>query len=439
MSPWAGVALAGLFIVLNGFFVAAEFALVKVRDSQLVPLARKGHKGAVITRSVIARLDRYLNASQLGITLCSLALGWVGEPALVAQLTPVLALLELPERAVHSIAFVLAFGFLSMCHILFGELVPKFVGLRRTVPTALFAARPLLIFRTIFKPFLWVMDVLSELVLRLLGLPPAKHAEGALSEEEIRYMLDSESAKEQLHERKRELMVKVLRSAERPVRLAMVPRVDMAHLDLADSIEVAVAKTREHEFSRLPVVRNGDLDDIAGYIHLRDLMHGGNDGPASIADILRDPLYVPETVEVAKLLERMRAARVHMAIVVDDYGGTSGLVTLEDLLEEIVGEIQDEFDVETEAIVEQDDGSLLVDGHVPLTDVLAALDLSVPEETDESVSAFLIERLGRIPRQGDRVVHEGASYEVGRVQRRRIAQVRVRRQEDVDGGSPATT
>jgi CBS domain containing-hemolysin-like protein len=427
MAPWVGLLLAGLFITLNGFFVAAEFALVKVRDTQLAPLDKKGNSSARAARMVISRLDRFLNASQLGITLSSLALGWIGEPALASQIVPLFHMIGVTnERVVHSVAFAFSFIFLSMCHILFGELVPKFVGLRNTVPTALFSARPLLAFRFLFMPFLAIMDYMAEVVLRALGMPPQKHAEGALSEEEIRLMLESEHAREQLHERKRALMMKVLRSAERPVRLSLVPRVDIQCLNVDDPIAEALEQSRKHEFSRFPVVRDNDLDQVVGYVHVRDLTYGEKGPPKSLEQILRQPLFVPETAEVASLLEKMRVARVHMAIVVDEYGGTSGLVTLEDLLEEIVGEIQDEFDTEPAAMIRQEDGSILMQGAVPLADAAAFLGIDTPDADDETLSGYVIERLGRIPRRGDRVTLDGASLEVAGVRRRRIAQVLVR-------------
>jgi CBS domain containing-hemolysin-like protein len=434
MTSWVGVALAGLFIVLNGFFVAAEFALVKVRDTQLAPLAKKGHRGATITRGVISRLDRFLNASQLGITLSSLALGWIGEPALAAQLTPLFAFVGIgSDRVVHTVAFALSFIVLSMAHILFGELVPKFIGLRRTVPTALFAARPLLAFRFLFYPFLAIMDMLSEVVLRALGMPPQKHAEGALSEEEIRLMLESEHAREQLPERKRALLMRVLRSADRAVRLSMVPRVDMIYLNLEDPIEVCVEKSRTHEFSRFPVVREQDLDQVAGYVHVRDLVYGDKGPVTALQPILREPLFVPETATVADLLDKMRSAHVHIGIVVDEYGGTSGMLTLEDLLEEIVGEIQDEFDTEPATMVRLEDGTIRMQGSVALADAVAYLGLDAPADHEGTLGGYVIDRLGRIPKRGDRVDLDGTTLEVAAVRRRRIAQVVVRASERPSG------
>jgi CBS domain containing-hemolysin-like protein len=427
MHSWPGLLLAALFILLNGFFVAAEFALVKVRDAQLAPLDKKGHKNARIAREVTRRLDRFLNAAQLGITLCSLALGWIGEPALAHQLEKVFALVGIGSQTViRSTAFAISFLFLSMLHILFGELVPKFIGLRRTLQTALFAARPLAWFRVALWPLLTVMDRVAEVVLRALGMPPTKHAEGALSEEEIRVMLESEHAREQLPEQKRALMMRVLRSADRPVRLSMVPRIDVAYLSLDDPIELSREKSREHEFSRFPVVREHDLDQIAGYVHVRDMFYGEGGPAESLEPILREPHFVPETATVAGLLQRMSAARVHLAVVVDEYGGTSGLVTLEDLLEEIVGEIQDEFDTEPATVVRLEDGSARMQGTIAVADAATYLGIEAPEQYEGTIGGYVIDHLGRIPRKGDRVPFGGMVIEVTAVRRRRIAQVHVR-------------
>jgi putative hemolysin len=221
----------------------------------------------------------------------------------------------------------------------------------------------------------------------------------------------------------------VLRSADRPVRLAMVPRVDVIYLDLDAPIEVMRDKSHEHEFSRYPVVRDHDLDQMAGYVHVRDLFYGEEGSAPSLESILREPLFVPETATVANLLERMSALRVHMAIVVDEYGGTSGLVTLEDLLEEIVGEIQDEFDTEPATLVRLDDGSLRMQGSLALADALSHLAIDVSEPYDGTLGGYVIDKLGRIPRPGDRVGLGSMIVEVLSVRRRRIAQLLVRPRE----------
>ena len=431
---WIGIILALFLIGLNGFFVAAEFALVKVRDTQLAPLAKKGDRRARMARKVSGRLESYLNASQLGITLASLALGWVGEPALAVPLMPLFARLGLgSETLVHSAAFVVSFTVLSMMHILFGELVPKFIGLRRSLETALTSAPLLIGFRWLFWPFLAVMDRLSNLVLRLLGIGAMAHAEGALSEEEIRLLIESDESR--VTDQKRALLTRVLRSAERDVRVAMKPRVDIAVLSSDDPMDVVLEQAREHEFSRFPVVRGHDPDRVVGYVHARDLLMTDGE-PPPLEQIMREPLYVPETATVAAVLERMRLGQVHLAIVVDEYGGTSGLVTLEDLVEELVGEIQDEFDVESVGLTKLADGSLRASGATTVYDACLALEVEADDDPTWTLGRCAVERLGRIPRVGDRFEAGDIAIEVVAMRRRRVTETRVRATSD-DERAPA--
>jgi CBS domain containing-hemolysin-like protein len=428
MNPWLGIALVVVFVLLNGFFVAAEFALVKVRDTQLSPLDRKGNKGAKLARDVVGKLESYLNACQLGITLSSLALGWVGEPALVTQIEPLLGWMGVTSPAVaHSAAFALSFGVLSILHILFGELVPKSIGIRQAVPVAVAAARPLIVFRALFIWFLAFMDVLSNWVLRALKMPPIHGGEGALSEEEIRLIIQSEEISEELHERKRALLMRVLRSTDRPVSLAMVPRRDMAYLCLDHPMDETLAHARRHAFSRFPVVTEDDLDKIVGYVHVRDLFFTEPEDALALEPKLRSPLFVPKTATVANLLDKMSAERVHLAIVVDDYGGTSGLVTLEDLLEELVGEIQDEFDNEPAMITELAGGAVRIAGTMALVDAAAHLGIELDDEEDDdrTIGGFVIDRLGRMPKAGDKVDLADRVVEIAVVHRRRIVQLLV--------------
>ncbi len=425
MGPILGLGLVVVFVVLNGFFVAAEFALVKVRDTQLLPLERKGDRGAKLAREVIERLESYLNACQLGITLSSLALGWVGEPAIARQIEPLLLAVGISSQAVvHSTAFAVAFTVMSILHILFGELVPKSIGIRQAVRTARFSARPLMLFRYTFIWFLAFMDLLSNWVLRAMRMPPLQHAEGTLSAEEIRLLI--ESSGQEIDERKRELLVRVLRAADRQVSLAMVPRRDVVFLNRDASLEETRERVRRHEYSRFPVVEDGDLDKIIGYVHVRDLFFG-TEQAADLESKLRTPLYTPMTANISGLLDKMSGERVHMAVVVDEYGGTSGLVTLEDLLEELVGEIQDEFDEETAALVELPDGSVRMAGKMALVDAAAHLGVEIGADVeDRTLGGYATDVLGRIPVAGDEVPLGDRVMKIAAVQRRRVVQVLVK-------------
>ncbi len=427
ISPWWGTLLAVCFVVLNGFFVAAEFALVKVRGTRLSSLAKKGFARARLAERVTARLDSYLNATQLGITLSSLSLGWVGGPAVAALLFPVFRFVGIgSERVVHTIAVVVASGMLSVMHILLGEMVPKFIGIRAAERTAMAAARPMIVFRTVFLPVLWIMDRLASLLLRAVGLPATDNPEGRLSEEEIRGMLESEATRGVLPETMRALITRVLRGADRPVRSAMIPRVDVAFLSALHPIEKIRERARETEFSRLPVVEGDDLDRVIGYVHLRDLFFG-EAGPApEIKPIVRELVFVPESTTVGNLLQELRLSRVHLAIVVDEYGGTSGLITLEDLMEELVGEIHDEFDTEAAKVLRFEDGTIQIDGALALADAASAVGIDPPDVDSETLGGYVTAKLGRMPKAGDRVPFGPMIAEVSIVRRRRVAQVVLR-------------
>jgi len=426
-SPLLGAGLALLFIALNGFFVAAEFSLVKVRGTQLASLVKKGHPKARMAQRVSEKLDAYLSATQLGITLSSLALGWVGEPAVAALLDPIMHAVGIhSNRVAHTIAFVVAFVVLTMCHILFGELVPKLVAIRKAESTALFSARPLFLFRIVFRPVLWILDVLSVLMLKSIGMDPVKDSEGALSEEEIRNLLESPATKALLPETKRSLITRILRSADRPVRAAMIPRMDIAYLNIDEPIERVRDRAKEYEFSRLPLVEAGDLDKILGYVHVRDLFFG-SEGPApALRPILRELVFVPEGTTVGSLLQELRLSRVHLAIVVDEYGGTSGLITLEDILEELVGEIHDEFDTEAAMVLRLEDGTIQIDGSLALADAAASIGIDPPAVDSETLGGYVLAKLGRMAKQGDRVPFGPMTAEVTGVRRRRVTQVLLR-------------
>jgi CBS domain containing-hemolysin-like protein len=276
------------------------------------------------------------------------------------------------------------------------------------------------------------MDVLSNLVLRLLGMASMAHPEGALSEEEIRLLIESDESRVQLTDQKRALLTRVLRSAERAVRVAMRPRVDIAVLSCDDPLDAVLAQARDHEYSRFPVVRGHDPDRVVGYVHARELLMASGE-PPKLEQIMREPLYVPETATVAAVLERMRLGQVHLAIVVDEYGGTSGLVTLEDLVEEIVGEIQDEFDVEAVGLTKLVDGSLRASGATTVYDACAALEVESADDPAWTLARCAVERLGRIPRVGDQIEAGEIRIEVVTMRRRRVTETRVRRVLSAEG------
>ena len=424
-----GLAVAVLFIALNGFFVAAEFALVKVRATQLHARVRKGEKKAIVAAAVISRLDRYLSVTQFGITLASLGLGWIGEPAaaeLVTRLTTAVIGAP-PGRYLSIIVTVIAFALLTFGHVLFGELVPKLIAIQRSELTALYVAAPLRLIYFSFKPLLWILEKATKVILKSMGLSSDVASEGALSEEEILGILAADTARSPTGKAKRELLERVMRFSQRTARHAMVPRVDMASLPIDTHGAAALAFLQQQQYSRVLLTKGRSLDEIAGYLYSKDflLAEAAHEQP-NLWSVRRDVLFVPESQGLVDVLREMQRAHTPIAVVVDEYGGTSGLVTMEDLLEEIVGEIRDEFDEEPARVIKVSDGVWDVDARATMEELRAIGVESDEDEMGEPVGTVVLARLERLPRKGDKVELRGATAEVTALSRRRVTQVRVR-------------
>jgi CBS domain containing-hemolysin-like protein len=431
-----GLVVAALCVALNGFFVAAEFALVKVRATQLRSRARKGDKKAIVAESIVSRLDRYLSVTQLGITLASLGLGWVGEPAVAALLDRATGrAVAIPSAALHVVVTSLSFAILTFGHVLFGELVPKLIAIQRSEATALSAAIPLRVVYFTFWPLLWLLERSSRLILALVGLSPdVASVEGRFSEEEILAILAANAARTPRGRQLAELLERVVRFSQRAARHSMVPRVDVVSLPIQSTGDEALRIVRAHQFSRVLLTNGRSLDDVAGYLYAKDvLLYPDPHTLQDLARLRRDVLFAPEVQNGIDVLREMQKKQVPIAVVVDEYGGTSGIVTMEDLLEEIVGEIRDEFDEEPQRVIKAAgmDNTWEVDGRAGV-DELRGTGAKLPDnELHESVGALVVELLGHLPRAGDRVdLAPGISAEVTGISRRRVTRVRVRVKKD---------
>jgi len=430
-----GLVVAALCVAINGFFVAAEFALVKVRATQFRSRARKGDKKAIVAESIVSRLDRYLSVTQFGITLASLGLGWVGEPAVEGFLARAAGRTLPSTTAVHVAVTALSFAILTYGHVLFGELVPKLVAIQRSEATALAAAIPLRVVYYTFWPLLWLLERSSRLILGLVGLSPdVASVEGRFSEEEILAILAANAARTPRGRALTELLERVVRFSQRAARHSMVPRVDVVSLPIQSTGQEALRVVRAHQFSRVVLTNGRSLDDVAGYLYAKDvLLHPDTHALQDLTPLRRDILFVPEVQNGVDVLREMQKKQVPIAVVVDEYGGTSGIVTMEDLLEEIVGEIRDEFDEEPQRVVKSPglENTWEVDGRA-VVDELRATGAKLPDdELHESIGALVVERLGHLPRAGDRVeLAQGVSAEVTGISRRRVTRVRVRVKKD---------
>jgi CBS domain containing-hemolysin-like protein len=424
--------VAALCVALNGFFVAAEFALVKVRATQLRSRARKGDRKAIVAESIVGRLDRYLSVTQFGITLASLGLGWIGEPAMASVLdTAVLSRFGEPApRALHVAVDAVAFAILTFGHVLLGELVPKLVAIQRSEGTALASAIPLRIIYYTFLPVLWLLERSSGLILRMVGLSPDVAAmEGRFSQDEILSILAASAARSPRGRALAELLERVMRFSQRAARHSMVPRVDVVSLPLQTTGAAADDFVRAHQYSRVLLTNGRSLDDVAGYLYAKDfLLHADARSLPDLRPLRRDVLFVPEVQGGVDVMREMQRKQVPIAVVVDEYGGTSGIVTMEDLLEEIVGEIRDEFDEEPQKIVKipGTDDTWEVDGRASMEE-LRTLGVQVPDtDLGETVGANVVELLGRLPRSGDKVdFGHGATAVVTGVSRRRVTRLRL--------------
>jgi CBS domain containing-hemolysin-like protein len=420
-----------LLVFLNGFFVAAEFALVGVRRSRIETLAESGDRRAQRLISVLDNLNAYLSASQLGITLASLGLGWLGEPTVANMLEGPLARAGISETWIHVISFFVAFAVVTALHIVLGEQAPKLFGLQRAENVALSTALPMQLFYRVFSLPIRALDSASAAVVRPLGIrADAGHA-SAYTQEELRHVIDMSRKGGHIEAEEQRLIHGVFEFADAEVREAMVPRPNVKALPASATLADVKAAFREHGYTRLPVYRER-LDDVVGVLFRRDLedfIEGTR--PAEEFDAATSahpPLFIPATAKLGAALKQMRDSRTHLAFVIDEHGGLEGIVTLEDLLEEIVGEIDDEYDEESKSqIVSQADGTYLLDGMLAVRDANRHFPpLDIPEDGHyTTLAGFLLARAGRLLKAGDTVEHEGATFRVERVERRRLRWVRL--------------
>jgi CBS domain containing-hemolysin-like protein len=423
ISPGWGMFLGLMLVALNGFFVAAEFALVKVRPTQLEPLVDAGNHRAKLARHMLRHLDAYLSATQLGITLASLALGWIGEPAFAWIIHPLLTpFVGNNPPLLHSISVTMSFVVITILHIVLGEQAPKTIAIRKAESTSLLVAFPLYFFYKITYPVIWLLNQASSRLLKLIGISPAAEGELLHDEEELRLLLSS-SKDSQLSTQKRELLDNIFELSHRMSRQIMLPRQDVIYLSTERPLAENLRLARRSGHTRFPLCE-GDLDHVIGLIHIKDIFH--RERPlTALTEVAREIAFVPETLELDRLLKRMRTERFHLAAVIDEYGGVSGIVTLEDVIEEIVGSIQDEFDVERPELVEKGDGVYQVSGGMLVQDLEEALGVELSERDEDTIGGVVLSELGRNPAVGDRVELGPVTIEVLEVQLNRVATVRI--------------
>jgi CBS domain containing-hemolysin-like protein len=428
---WRVVAVLVL-VLLNGFFVAAEFALVKVRDTQLSPLIKKGQKRAKAADYILTHLDSFLSAAQLGITLASLGLGWIGEPVFTRLLEPVFGWLSIDSpRLRHVLSFTIGFSAITFLHISAGEQAPKWLAIQKPLPTSLWIAYPMIWFHKLSYPFVVILNWSSQWLLRQVGLEPATEGEGVHSEDELRLLFAASEKQAGGPSIRRAIVLNALDLRRRVAREFMRPRQEISAFSTESTVSECLELAEKTRYSRFPLTEGGDLDRTLGVVHIKDLfaMRLKARTGADLLPVAKKLIYVPETAQLEKLLQMFLERKLHLAFVVDEYGGTVGLVTLENVLEELVGQIQDEFDQEKPLLVRCGENAWEAAGALPLHDFEELVGVALQEEGLTTLSGWVTHRLGGFPKPGDQLNVGNFHLEVEEMEGMLVAKLKIMRQE----------
>ena len=418
--------LVVFLIAMNGFFVSAEFCCVKMRSSRLETLIQEGNKRAKYAKQLTDELDESLSVTQLGITLASLGLGWVGEPFVAKLILPLTQLAGLNDTLGHTVSFALAFTLITSMHIILGELIPKSMAIANTEKILLSIALPMLMFWKVFYPFVWLLNHTANFVARHLGYDHTGEGEIAHNPEEIRLLMEESHKQGLVDDTEVDFVDNVFDFTELNVREIMVPRTDMVCIYLNKSYEENLKIILEEQMTRYPICKE-DKDHIIGFLHVKDLMNAIVKGHKPLLrHLARKVFVVPESMDVSVLLKTMQKNRSQLAIVVDEYGGTAGMVTIEDIIEEIVGEIQDEFDEERPTAEKRSDNIYSIDAKMLLEDLEDTLGIEIDDDDVDTVGGWLYSQLGGEPQIGQQSSYEGNIFSVEEVEGLRITRVLVR-------------
>ncbi|MEK3715444.1 hemolysin family protein [Paenibacillus sp. FSL R7-0333] len=424
-DPLPGILHVGLIILLvllNGFFVSVEYAMVKVRSGRIESLIEEGSKRALAARSIVHNLDGFLSACQLGVTLASLALGWLGEPAVATIVGPLVRGLGFDDTTVFVISLIIAFMFITVLHIVLGELAPKTIAVNKAEAVLLLTAGPMNVFYRIMFPFIWVVNGLARGLLRIFRLTPASELATAHTEEEIRILMQESNKSGLIDNTEMTLVDNIFGFADTMAREIMIPRTEMiclnTHLETEENLEIAFDGMR----TRYPVC-DGDKDHILGFIHIKDMIR---EKAPSYNELIRPILTVPESIQISSLLKVMQRAKTQIAILIDEYGGTSGMVTLEDIMEEIVGEIQDEFDEERPGIEKLGEDEFSVDGLMLIEEINDKLGIHMETDDYDTIGGWLYSKLEvNPPQKGQSIEFDNHLFVVEETDNKRISRIKL--------------
>lgn len=417
--------LVFVLVLLNGFFVAAEFAMVKVRETRIETLVLSGERQAKSAYKVVQHLDAYLSACQLGITLASLGLGWIGEPAVAKILSHLFTNLGWSVEVTKTMSFAVAFSFITAMHIILGELAPKTIAIQQSERVALWTAWPLIMFNRIMFPFIWILNHAANFLLRRMGVEVSHSHDLAHSEEELRIIMEESHKSGYIDNTELKLVDNIFNFAERTAREIMIPRTDMICIYKENTFAENLDIVLQEELTRYPVC-NPDKDSIIGFVHIKDMLSiVAKNKPQVLDNIVRKIITAPETMSVSELLKIMQKNHMQIALLIDEYGGTAGMITLEDILEEIVGEIQDEFDQERPEIEQLGDGSYSVAGMALVEDINELLNIKLDDEDADTIGGWLYMTLGEEPEVGKVVDVKGYEFTVSEVENIRINRIKI--------------
>lgn len=416
-----------ILVFINGFFVAAEFAIVKVRSTQIDELIRDNHHRAKTAKHVINHLDIYLSASQLGITMASIALGWIGEPAMAHLVEPAIGWAGITEpKIIHGISFFLGFSIITFLHITLGEQAPKYAAIQYPKSFTMAVAMPLKIFYVLFRPFIFMLNASANLMLRAVGIHPADTSGITQSEEEIRLMIADGRKSGVIDATEYKFIENIFDFTETTAREIMIPRPEVFALNAEDPFMKNWKCAIDSGYTRIPVFRE-TVDSTIGILYVKDLFKiDKNSGDVKLETILRPVFFVPGATSINKLMQDLLQQKMHLAVVIDEFGGTSGIVTLEDIIEKIVGKIQDEYDDERSDIERQPDGSYLVFPSISVDEFNRHFQAGIPEDTNyKTLAGFLNDRAGHIPHLAEKIQFDNITFTITKKSPKRIQQVRV--------------
>ncbi|MBN3553355.1 HlyC/CorC family transporter [Fictibacillus nanhaiensis] len=406
--------MVAILIALTAFFVATEFAIVKIRTTRLDQLVSEGNMKAVAARKVVGNLDEYLSACQLGITITALGLGWLGEPTVEHLLHPLFVEFELSESVSSILSFIIAFALITFLHVVIGELAPKTLAIQKAEAVTLRVAKPIMFFYKIMYPFIKTLNGSARIFTGWFGLKPASEHELAHSEEELRLILSESYKSGEINQSEFKYVNNIFQFDDRTAKEIMVPRVDMVTLDKSETVKESIVVVTEENYTRYPIV-DGDKDSVVGMVNMKQVLTdfvNGKNPDASVEEYIRPVIQVFETTPIHDLLLKMQKERVHMAILIDEYGGTSGLVTVEDILEEIVGEIRDEFDEdEVPDVKKVDENRTILDGKVLISEVNDLFGLSINDEDVDTIGGWILSEKMEI-NMGDEVSVENYRFKI---------------------------